>query len=80
MSSKVKRKKKKESKTGYLCGTDFQDEICDDNAHHVELYGSLSALKHHKKCFNSCGIVKVTVTVEKWVLKQDLSKEIENGT
>lgn len=75
--TKKTRKKKKESRTGYLCGVDFQHEICDDNAHSVELYGSLSALKHHKRCFNQCGIVKVTVTVEKWVHDQDFKREIK---
>jgi len=52
-----------------MCGVSFQHDFCDDNAHHVELYGSISALKHHKTCFKECGIVKVTVTLEKYVLK-----------
>lgn len=64
-----KRKKKKESKTGYMCGVDFQHDFCDDNAYYSELYGSISALKHNKRCFKECGIVKVTVTLEKYVLK-----------
>ena len=65
MSSKSK--KKKESKTAYMCGTAFAWDLCDDNAHYTELYGSISALKRNKTCFNECGIVKVTVTKEKVV-------------
>lgn len=67
MSLKKKRKPKKESKTGYLCGVDFRWDLCDDNAYPVELYGSIKAIKHNKECIKECGIVKVTVTLEEWV-------------
>jgi hypothetical protein len=70
----LKRKtKKKESKIAYTCGVNFQHDLCDDNAHTIEFYGSVEALKKHCKCTHECGIVKVKVTLEKWVLKQDFS-------
>lgn len=71
LTKKKKKKKKKESKIGYACGVDFNHEICDDNAHPIEIYGSIKALKHRKTSFNQCGIVKVKVTLEKWVHDQD---------
>lgn len=82
MSLRTKKKNRKmapakESKTGYVCGVDFQHELVNDNAHHIELYGSVKALKHHKKCFNQCGILKVTVTAERWLVKQDFKKGLK---
>lgn len=74
MSSTKKKRKKKESKIGYMCGVNYQHELDDDNAHHVELFGSLSALKKKMKCTSECGIVKVKVVLEEWVTPQNFKE------
>lgn len=74
MEYQMRLKKKKESKVGFLCGVDWQHELVNDNNHPIELFGSIKALKSKKPCWEECGIVKVTITVEKWVRTQKMLK------
>lgn len=50
-----------------MCGVNFDFELDEDNANHVELFGSISALKKKMKCTSECGIVKVKVVLESWI-------------
>lgn len=76
--AQIKRKLKKTSKIGYMCGVSYQHELDEDNAHEVELFGSIRALKKKMKCTHECGIVKVKVTLQKWERVQDLTKAGDN--
>jgi hypothetical protein len=55
------------NKVGYMCGTDFTLDLCDDNAQHVEVYGSIAALKAEKDCWKECGIVKLRIEQVEYV-------------
>lgn len=59
--------------TVYIDGVDWQYEIghaMDGN----RVYPSLEDLAESNSCWESCGVVKATITFEKWVTPQDLSK------
>ena len=60
------------TKKGYLCGIDFQHELCDDNANGVELFGSKEALKSNKSCWKECGILEVEIKPIKWIEPQEI--------
>ena len=48
-------------KIGYMCSTAYDLDFCKDNADHVELYGSVEALKENCECWEECGIVQVEI-------------------
>lgn len=62
--------KKEQSRKGYMCGIDFQEELrlgaCD-----IIVYPTLEDFKKHRKCWKTCGIVEVDIKVSKWVEPQD---------
>lgn len=60
---------KEKSKTGYMCGVDFQHHIEGDDA---TIFASVKQLKRDKKCTHQCGIVEVEVRVKKWVKPQNI--------
>jgi len=64
----------KPSKTIYMDGVDFQHELGEAMGGNV-VFGSMEDLKEHSKCWESCGIVKCTITVEEWASPQDLFKD-----
>lgn len=45
---------------GYMCETDYLHEIGEAPGG-VEVYCSVEDVKRHKKCWESCGIVKVKI-------------------
>ena len=62
---------KKIKKYAYMCGVDWQHELGEAMGGNV-LYPSVDDLKQCMKCWESCGIVKVSVSIEKWEEEQDL--------
>ena len=54
-----------------MCGVDWQHELGEAMGGNV-LYPSVDDLKRCMKCWESCGIVKVSVSMEKWEEEQDL--------
>jgi len=55
---------------GYMCKTDFDyelDNACGGNV----IYPSLNNLQQHKKCWSSCGVVKVKVYLEEVVVEEN---------
>ena len=58
---------------GYMCGVDFQHELGEASGGNL-VYPSLADLKHHAKCWESCGVVKVSVQLVEWVVPQDIMK------
>ena len=56
------------SKTGYMCGTDFHDEI---GMMTTVVYPTIESLKRKATCWTRCGIVKVSV---------EMIEEIEPST
>lgn len=63
---------KKETKTFYLCGADWQEDTSEAS---VILYKSIESLKKHNPCVEQCGIVKLEIEVT-WIQKQDFSKAV----
>lgn len=59
--------------TLYLCGVDWQHEL-GEASDGTKLYPNLESIKHYRKCWKECGVVKVNVTFEdvEWVEPQDL--------
>jgi hypothetical protein len=58
---------------GYMCGVDWQHELGEASGGN-RVYASLADLKHHCKCWDSCGVVKVSVEMVEWVVDQDIHK------
>lgn len=58
----------------YMCGVDFQHEFGETD---VRTFASAEQLKEKTKCWKSCGIVKVTLKIEKveWIEEQDLFRD-----
>lgn len=51
----------------YTCGVDYQHEI---DAIETSVYPSIESLKHHRKCWIQCGIVRLRVELDEWVEPQ----------
>lgn len=67
-----------ETKKAYTCGVNWQHDLCEDNAKHVEFFGSIQALKKDRTCWKECGIVEIEMKVTKWVEEpQDLFKNCQ---
>jgi len=49
-----------EPKYGYMCTTDFNWEV-GEALGGTTIYPSVEDLKHHRKCVEKCGVVKVEV-------------------
>ena len=62
--------------TGYMCGIDFQHELGEAPGP-SKIYTTIVEAKKAHTCWRECGIVKVTVTLEEWVVKQDLFRNIK---
>lgn len=72
--------KSKVFKKAYTCGVNWQHDLCDDNAHSIEIYGSIKALQKNRTCWEECGIVELNISVAKWVVEQDLFRDIRKKT
>ena len=59
--------------TLYLCGVDWQHEL-GEAADGTTFYPNLESLKHYRKCWEECGVIKVKVTFDdiEWVEPQRL--------
>lgn len=68
--TKKKKKIKKDSKIGYMCAVMFQHEMDPDCSIGIPVYSKVNYLKDAHECVKECGIVKVKVTLEKWVKSQ----------
>lgn len=58
-----------------MCGTDYQHEVDESNHDGPILYASIKHLKKNRQCWIQCGIIKVKITLEKWEVDQDFTKE-----
>jgi hypothetical protein len=56
----------------YMCGIDWQEEIGHD---YCKIFASVEDLKKEKPCWKECGIVKVAINLNSWVIEQDLYKK-----
>lgn len=56
----------------YICGIDWQHELFPKNAHPPEYFFTIKDLKKYRPCWVQCGIVRIKLTIDKWVHKQDL--------
>lgn len=54
----------------YICGVDWQHEWDQIR----EFYPTIQSIKHHRKCWEGCGIVELEVKFNGWVEKQELGK------
>ena len=61
-----------ETRIGFMCGTDFQDELGQASGG-TRLYPSAADLKEHGECWWSCGLVEVEVRLVRWIEPQDLA-------
>lgn len=62
-------------KTFYACGVDWQHELgCAFDRQN--LFETVEELKAKAPCWESCGIVKITMTAD-WIVPQDLMKGVE---
>lgn len=69
------------SKTVYACGVDWQHEIGEapDIEGNMPLYSTIEELKKDRTCWKSCGIVELTLTLNKWIEPQNFfAKEDDN--
>lgn len=62
-------------KTGYMCGVDWQHHVGYDSKG-TAVYPSVEALKRHAHCWESCGIVRVSLEEVHWVVLQDFDREV----
>lgn len=62
------------SKYLYTCGVDWQCEIGEapDLEGNQPLYSTIEELKATRKCWKSCGIVKIKLDLVEWVEPQNL--------
>ena len=56
------------SKTVYMCATDWNYEI---DAIKSEVYPSIENLKHHRDCWEGCGIVELKVEEVRMVVPEN---------
>lgn len=58
----------------YACGVDWQHEIGEapDLEGKMPLYSSIEELKSKRSCWKACGIVRLEISLVKWVEQQDL--------
>ena len=63
------------SKYLYTCGVDWQHEIgeADDIEGSMPFYSSVEDLKKSRPCWKTCGIVKLKIQLDSWVVKQNLT-------
>ncbi len=62
----------------YVCGVDWQHELGEEMAKpDVVMYPSVASLKKHRTCWKECGIVELSVKLNRWVSAQDLFKNIK---
>lgn len=75
MRSKKTKAKKPQKLKLFLDGVDWQHEIGNTN---TTVYESAEHLKRKESCWQSCGIVEVTLEVKsvRWVHPQDLFKNV----
>jgi hypothetical protein len=77
-SLKTKKKSPKKPKPKkielFACGTDFKYGIAhaSDLEGNCPLYSSVKLLKSLRTCWEECGIVKLSLTLDKWVEPEDL--------
>lgn len=62
------------AKTFYACGVDWQYEMGEaaDLEGKMPLYSSVEELTSKCTCWKQCGIVKLTLTLDSWVMEQNL--------
>lgn len=60
----------------YMCGVGWQHEIEESYAGVTfGMFKDLTDLKAMKKCWQSCGIVKIKVIFDSWVVRQDKERD-----
>jgi hypothetical protein len=66
----------------YACGVDWQQEIGEapDLEGKVPLYSSIQELTSKRSCWTECGIVEIQLTLNHWVVVQNLSKSDQEQT
>ena len=57
---------------GYMCGINWQHEVGEGNARGVTIFRSVKELKEDHSCWKECGIVRVKISLDKWIEDQDL--------
>lgn len=62
---------KKINRTGYMCSVDFYHEMDADIKDGIPVYSTVEFLKKSRLCVEQCGIVKVKVTLEEWVQREN---------
>jgi len=62
------------SKTGYMCGTDFHEEMGMMSA---KIYPTIESLKNTAACHKQCGIVKVSVEMVEKIEPANWKDEID---
>jgi len=65
-----------ESKTVYICGTDWQHEIGNVKSLSLPVYTTVEEMKKNCKCWDECGIIEVEMKFVKWHEPQDYFKNI----
>lgn len=60
-----------DTRVGFMCMTDFDDEL-EAAAGGNTVYPSLEDLKRNCTCWDSCGVVRVTVSREEVIVPQNL--------
>jgi hypothetical protein len=63
-------------RVGYMCGVDWQHELVGADC---KIYYSLAQLKRARTCWKECGIVKVEVSLKKWMCPQNFKGENLEG-
>ena len=72
--------KKEKIVSVYMCGVNWQHEIGEAMDGNM-FYPSVETLKSNRRCWKSCGIVEVKVSLAKWVEPQDMFfEENEDGS
>lgn len=56
---------------GYMCKTDFDYELGNASGGNV-IYPSLADLQKHKRCWKSCGVVRVSVKFEEVIIEENM--------
>lgn len=56
---------------GYMCKTDFDYELGNASGGNV-IYPSLENLQNHRRCWKTCGVVRVSVKFEEVVIEEEL--------
>lgn len=69
---------KKDSKTVYVCGVDWQCEIGEASDGN-KIYPSPQNLKKYGHGNSGCGIVECTISFNRWVEKQDYEEMRRNS-